>query len=81
MLPLPLPAPRNFPGNDDEVALRGDEAALRLWEDLCGDAAPARFDADDLERGDEALAAGELLGSVAAAARSLSKFRLFSGRA
>jgi hypothetical protein len=71
--------------DDDEVARRGGEAALRLWEDLCGDAvaAPAPFDADDLEleAGDDDPWPGDLIGSVAPEAHALSKFRLFSERA
>jgi hypothetical protein len=66
----------------DAVALRGAAAAVRLWEELCGDAAPlARPDADDLEEGDEALWRGELIESVAPQARALSKFRFIAGRA
>ena len=54
--------------DDDEVGLRGDDAALQLWKELCGDAAPARLDADLLdEQEDDAF--------------TLSKFRLFAGRA
>lgn len=68
--------------DDDEVALRGDEAALQLWQEHCGDAAPALLEADEpLQPGDEALWQGDLIQAVAPEARSLSKFRFFAGRA
>jgi hypothetical protein len=68
--------------DDDEVGLRGEPAALELWEELCGDAAPARPRADDLddEPGDDAEWERELIASVPEAP-TLSKFRFFAGRA
>ena len=68
--------------DDDEVALRGEEAALRLWEELCGDAAtaPARPDADDLDDSDEAPWRCEPF-ATAPEAPTLSKFRFAAGRA
>jgi hypothetical protein len=73
--------------DDDELRLRGDEAALELWEELCGELAPAspRPDADDLEADDddEDLWAGDEFAETleAAAAHALSKFRFPTGRA
>ena len=77
--------------DDDEVVLRGSEAALLLWDEVCGDAAPARPDADDLEEpgDDDVVWQRELIQSsapedhrfAAPAAPTLSKFRFFAGRA
>jgi hypothetical protein len=69
--------------DDDEVGLRGEPAALQLWEELCGDAAPARPRADDLEYepGDDADWERELALSAVSEAPTLSKFRFIAGRA
>ena len=67
----------------DEVGVRGDEAALQLWSELCGDVSPARLDADVLEDpdDDDALWQRELIEGAAPEAHTLSKFRFIAGRA
>ena len=73
--------------DEDELRLRGDEAALDLWVELCGDSAPAspRLDADDLETDDdgEDLWGDDDLFEAAepTVAHALSKFRFTTGRA
>jgi hypothetical protein len=70
--------------DDDEVVLRGEEAALELWSELCGDvaAATARPGADDLDDdADDPLWQRERVRASAPEAPSLSKFRFFAGRA
>ncbi len=69
--------------DDDEVSLRGPEAAARLWEEICGDAASPLAQQDASEREDSPLPASEpwldaLVRAVVPEVRSLSKFRFFA---
>jgi hypothetical protein len=68
--------------DDDEVSLRGPEAAARLWEEICGDAvAPAASEGASGEGARPAASApwlDALVQAVVPEVLELSKFRFFA---